>query len=95
MSFRTADHRSSLRRLCAGLVLCGAALLPFAPQPAHGEVASEARTPGEIYERKKHLGEIVRYVAKDLKARWEADKEQPPAELLLVIDPTTSQRPVS
>ena len=92
MSFRTADHRSSLRRLCAGLVLCGAALLPFAPQPAHGEVASEARTPGEIYERKKHLGEIVRYVAKDLKARWEADKEQPPAELLLVIDPTTSMK---
>jgi hypothetical protein len=54
------------------------------------EVSSEARTPAEVYERKQRVGDCLVYVAKDLKARWEADTARPPAELLLVIDPTTS-----
>jgi hypothetical protein len=64
----------------------------LAPPATHAEVSSEARTPAEIYERKAHLLECLRYVARDLKARWEADRTQPPAELVLVVDPTTSMK---
>ena len=71
------------------LALC-AALAVSPAGTARAEVASEARTPGEIYERKAHVAQCLLYVARDLKARWEKDETQPPAELLLVVDPTTS-----
>ncbi|MDF1700958.1 MAG: hypothetical protein P1V36_07345 [Planctomycetota bacterium] len=77
--------------LLAVAVLVAGLLLPWGA-PARAEVASEARTPAEIFERKQHVGECLRYVARDLKARWEADKTQPPAEVVLVIDPTTSMK---
>ena len=64
--------------------------LPAGAPCATAEVSSEARTPAEIFERKAHLAECLKYVVRDLKARWEADATQPPAELLLVIDPTTT-----
>ncbi len=86
-----ADRRAPLRLLCA-CALALVVVLPVGRHQAAAEVASEARTPGEIYERKQHLGEVLCYVARDLKARWDADPKQPPAELLLVIDPTTSMK---
>lgn len=66
----------------------GGALLP----PARAEVSYEARTPAEIFERKSRIVDCLEYVAKDLKARWDADSTQPPAELLLLVDPTTSMK---
>ncbi len=73
-----------------------ALLLPLAggsiTRHATAEVSSEARTPAEVYERKPRILECLEYVARDLKARWESDKTQDPAALLLVIDPTTSMK---
>ncbi|MDA1193905.1 MAG: hypothetical protein O2894_01845 [Planctomycetota bacterium] len=79
---------SSPRVLAAILVPLLALTLGIGPAPA--EVTSEARTPAEIYERKQHIADCLCYVARDLKARWEADTTQDPAELVLVIDPTSS-----
>ncbi len=70
------------------LLVAGLLWLPA----AQAEVSSEARTSAEIFERKTHIGRCLEYVAKDLKARWEADKTQPSAELVLVIDPTTTMK---
>jgi hypothetical protein len=80
------------RRFRWGPALLVLALLPAAPglPLVSAEVASEARTPAEVFERKSRVEECLVYVARDLKARWEADRKQEPAELLLVIDPTTS-----
>ncbi len=66
--------------------------MPFVPHRAEAEVSSEARTPAEIFERRPHVRDCIEYVAQDLKARWEADKGQAPAEMLLVVDPTTSMK---
>ncbi len=84
-------RRALPHSLVLGLLVCACVALPLAP-PAAAEVSSEARTAAEVFERKQHVGECVRYVARDLKARWEADKTQEPAELLLVVDPTTSMK---
>ncbi len=59
-------------------------------RPARAEGSSEARTSAEIFERKQRVAQCLVYVARDLKTRWEADRTQPPAELVLVIDPTTT-----
>jgi len=66
--------------------------LPSGLRTACAEGSSEARTSAEIYERKQRVAECLVYVARDLKTRWEADETQAPAELVLVIDPTTTMK---
>ena len=78
------------RALLATLLALGPLLGAGAVQVAVAEVSSEARTPAEVYERKKNLLTCLSYVVRDLKARSEAAASQGPAELLLVIDPTTT-----
>jgi hypothetical protein len=86
-----------MRRLIPSLLLLLAlgtlpGQAPLGPPCARAEAASEARTAAEVYERKSHLLECLLYVARDLKSRWEAVPDQPPAQLLLVIDPSTSMK---
>ncbi len=83
---------SPLRAAVLVLLLLPLAGTDRALQTAAAEVSNEARTPGEIFERKPSIHECMAYVARDLKARWEADTKQPPAVLLLVVDPTTSMK---
>ena len=83
--------RATLPSLVAALLILGA-FLPPGPRSSDAEVSSEARTPAEIFERRPHIGGCIEYVAQDLKARWEADRTQDSAELLLVIDPTTTMK---
>jgi hypothetical protein len=61
-----------------------------APTRAFSETASEARTPGEVYERKTKVSDCLAYVAKDLRTRYDAAPELGAATLLLVVDPTAS-----
>lgn len=79
--------RALLLLALLGLVLPHA--LPGTPA-ARAEVSSEARTAAEIFERKSHVVDCLEYVAGDLRVRWADDKTQAPAELLLVVDPTTT-----
>ena len=81
---------SILAPALAALLL--AALLRTAMPRAHAESDHEARTPAEIFERRPHIRTCVDYVAQDLKSRWEADRAQDPADLLFVIDPTTTMK---
>ncbi|MDJ0522473.1 MAG: hypothetical protein QNJ90_10430 [Planctomycetota bacterium] len=78
-------------RLTAAALLLGA-LLPCVLRPGVAVASSEARTAAEIYERRPHLKDCIEYIARELKARWEADKQQDSAELVLVIDPTTTMK---
>ena len=76
--------------LALAALLLGPGALPL--RLALGDSATEARTPAEIYERKGRIADCLEYVAKDLKARQEADKSQASAQLLLVVDPTSSMK---
>ncbi len=75
--------------LAAALLLAG--LTP--PPGAEGGVATEARTPAEVYERGRDFRDAVRFVARDLALRAEARPEAGAGALMLVIDPTPSLVP--
>jgi hypothetical protein len=69
-----------------------AALLLGSVTSAGADVSSEARTPGEIYERRASIRDCLVYVAKDLRVRFDAKPADGPACLLLVVDATTGLR---
>jgi hypothetical protein len=72
------------RWLLAALALAGA---------ARADVAPEARTPAEVYERRGRIEDCVLFVVRDLQRRHAVAPERGPPALLLVLDATSSLGP--